>query len=277
MQATSSNKAKIAKRVIEVLDFFDHDHPTATVMDIVRRYDRPQSSTSELLSSLVDLGLLYKDMSTRSYTLTPRAAMLGSFTQPEFVRDGRLTGLVDKLAAQTSLSVGVFGLVGLETQIFCWHNGEPPLRATTSKGIYGGMQERLCDSAAGQLLLSTIERRRREGMLRRMNAEAQPERQFSFPEMAARVDAAGDAGQIVGQMGFGSIADVCAVLIPDETLDRPMALGIVYEPTAQHDPEALIALLRDALAVCTAQPELAEVPEGPASPASNVYPFSTAA
>ncbi len=274
MQAHSSNKAKIAKRVIEVLDFFDHDHRTATVMDIVRRYDRPQSSTSELLSSLVDLGLLYKDMSTRSYTLTPRAAMMGSLTQPEFVRDGRLTGLVDRLAAQTSLSVGVFGLVGLETQIFCWHNGQPPLRATTSKGIYGGMQERLCDSAAGQLLLSTVERRRREGMLRRLNAEAQSERQFAFAEMAARVEAAGETGEVTGPMGFGSIADVCAVLIPDETLERPMALGIVYEPGAQNDPETLIAMLREAVAICTDQPEPEQSPE-PIT--NNVYPFTTAA
>ena len=52
MPVQESNKAKIAKRVIEVLDFFDDSHPTATVMDIVRRYDRPQSSTSELLSTL---------------------------------------------------------------------------------------------------------------------------------------------------------------------------------------------------------------------------------
>ncbi|WP_340589099.1 helix-turn-helix domain-containing protein [Erythrobacter alti] len=265
---TSSNKAKIAKRVIEVLDFFDHDHPTATVMDIVRRYDRPQSSTSELLSSLVDLGLLYKDMSTRSYTLTPRAAMLGSLTQPEFVRDGRLSGLVDKLSAQTHLSVGVFGMVGLETQIFTWHNGEPPLKATTAKGIYGGMQERMSDSAVGQLLLSTVDKQRREGMLRRMNAEAQEGRQFSFPEMAERVERAGDRGEIVGQMGFGSIADVCAVLIPDVTLERPMALAIVYEPKEENDPEALLAMLREAVAVCADQPE----------PAENVlYPFPTAA
>ena len=55
----SSNKAKIARRVIEVLEYFDDNHREATVMDIVRRYNRPQSSTSELLSSLVDLGLLY--------------------------------------------------------------------------------------------------------------------------------------------------------------------------------------------------------------------------
>ena len=73
-----SNKARIARRVIEVLEFFDDRHGEATVMDIVRRYDRPQSSTSELLSSLVELGILYKDPQNRSYRPTPRAAMLGA-------------------------------------------------------------------------------------------------------------------------------------------------------------------------------------------------------
>lgn len=255
MQQSGANKAKIAKRVIEVLDYFDHAHPTATVMDIVRRYDRPQSSTSELLSSLVELGLLYKDMSTRSYTLTPRAAMLGSSTQPQFVRDGRLNALVERLAAQTNLSVGVFGMVGLEAQIFCWHDGHPPLKATTSKGIYGGMQERLSESAVGWLLLSTVERRRRDGMLRRLNAESAPDRQFAVRELTETIERAGDLGHASGQMGFGSIADVCVVLIPDDAHGRPMALGIVYEPDGRNDPQALTELLRDAVATCVALPE----------------------
>src|SRR5690349_9731690 len=94
--AGSSNKAKIAKRVIEVLEFFDDNHREATVMDIVRRYDRPQSSTSELLSSLVELGLLYKDPYSRSYSLTPRAALLGTAGQEGPVRDGRLVKVVDR-------------------------------------------------------------------------------------------------------------------------------------------------------------------------------------
>lgn len=268
MQANSSNKAKIAKRVIEVLDFFDHDHPTATVMDIVRRYDRPQSSTSELLSSLVDLGLLYKDMASRSYTLTPRAALLGSQTQPEIIRDGRLTGLVEAIATRTHLSVGVFGMVGLEAQIFNWQNGEPPLKATTAQGIYGGMQDRMSNTAVGQLLLSTLDKQRREGMLRRMNAEADPERQFNFSKMVEQVQKAGDRGQIVGRMGFGSIADVCAVLIPDVTLERPMALGIVYEPNSQNEPEALLEMLRDAVSICAERPQASE---------NEFYPFLRAA
>src|ERR1700754_681209 len=96
-----SNKAKTARRVIEVLDYFDDQHREATVMDIVRRYDRPQSSTSELLSSLVELGLLHKDAYSRSYSLTARAALLGVAGQAPAVRDGRLVGLLDRLVAQT--------------------------------------------------------------------------------------------------------------------------------------------------------------------------------
>ena len=111
MPSMESNKAKIAKRVVEVLEFFDADHPRATVMDIVRRFNRPQSSTSELLSSLVELGLLYKDPYSRSYSPTPRAALLACSVQKGIVRDGRLSSLVDRLSAQTGLAVAVFGMV----------------------------------------------------------------------------------------------------------------------------------------------------------------------
>lgn len=254
MLAKQSNKAKIAKRVIEVLDYFDHAHQTATVMDIVRRYDRPQSSTSELLSSLVEFGLLYKDLETRSYTLTPRAAILGSITQPNFVRDGRLNGLVERLAQRTHLSVGIFGMVGLETQIFCWHNGEPPLKAANPKGIYGGMQERLTDSAVGWLLLSTLEKNRREGTVRRLNAEASDDKQFNYREMLDKIEGVRDCGFASGHMGYGSIADICAVLIPGNDPGHPLALGLVCEPGEDTCPEDFVVLLRDAVQTCEDSP-----------------------
>jgi DNA-binding IclR family transcriptional regulator len=235
MPSTESNKAKIAKRVIEVLEFFDEDHPRATVMDIVRRFNRPQSSTSELLSSLVDLGLLYKDPYSRSYTPTPRAAMLGAAVQPGLVRDGRLTGLIDRLAAQTGLAVAVFGMVGLNAQIFSWRGGARELRTAGAGGFAGGQLERLSDTAPGWLLLSTVEQPRRDGMLRRLNAEAAAERKFVPAAMAAQIDLCRDAGTATGPAGFGSIADVTAILLPGQPLGQPLAIGFVYEPGAAID------------------------------------------
>lgn len=267
MRATESNKAKIANRVIEVLDFFDDNHTEATVMDIVRRYNRPQSSTSELLSSLVNLGLLYKDPVSRSYSPTPRAALLGSTTQPDIIRDGRLVSIIDRLVAQTGLGVAVFGMVGLDVQIFSWRGGNAKLGTARSQGFHSGMLERMSDSAAGLLLLSTIPQPRRDGMIRRLNAEAVEAKKFTFCEMAARVEDIRAAGHASGLAGFGSIADICAVLLPDQLANRPIAIGFVYEPASQINPDALHQLLIDAVARCDDQPVVSAA----------VFPLSSAA
>lgn len=243
------NKAKTARRVIEVLEFFDEHHRQATVMDIVRRYNRPQSSTSELLASLVDLGLLYKDANSRSYTLTPRAAILGSLSQPSLVRDGRLSTMIDRLVAQTGLCTVLLGMVGLNAQIFRWTNGAKYVPHGADI-VSGGAQERLCDSAAGWLLLSTLASDRREGVIRRLNAEAAVERKFNHAAMSQQVQACRQQEWAVGPAGFGAEAEMCAVLIPTEPGERPMALGFVYQPTDQIDPANLVALLQKSIDRC---------------------------
>lgn len=260
MASAESNKAKIAKRVIEVLEFFDEEHPQATVMDIVRRFDRPQSSTSELLSSLVDLGVLYKDPCSRSYSPTPRAAMLGNGVQPAIVRDGRLGGIIDRLSAQTGLGIAVFGLVGLKAQIYSWRGGKRPLRSTRGAGFSGGQQEHLSESAPGLLLLSTISQPRRDGMLRRLNAEAAVDHKFCFSEMVSRVQQCRDTGHAIGPAGFGSQAEIAAVLLPGLPDGQPLAIGFVYEPSEQIDRWKLLQSLTTALTRC-----MDEETAGPAS------------
>jgi DNA-binding IclR family transcriptional regulator len=245
----SSNKAKIARRVVEVLDYFDDDHREATVMDIVRRYDRPQSSTSELLSSLVELGLLYKDPHSRSYSLSPRAALLGASGQTQIVRDGQLVRLMDRLVAQTGLSVALFGMVGLNAQIANWRPG-PRASAHGIEGLHSGLQTPLFESAAGILLLSTIERGRREGMIRRLNAEAADDRKFSFSDMVSRVDACMDPGHVCGAVGYGGRAEVVAQLLPGQAKERPMAVGFVYSGADSVNSESLLACLKEAMDQC---------------------------
>ncbi len=233
--------------MVEVLEFFDEDHREATVMDIVRRYNRPQSSTSELLSSLVDLGLLYKDSAARSYSPTPRAALLGAAAQPELIRNGRLTTIIDRLTAQTGLSVAVFGMVGLKAQIVTWRSGAEPPRIPGAPGFAGGLLELLTDTAVGWLLLSTIAQPRRDGVIRRLNAEAPIEKKFIPSEMGAKVDACRDQRAATGPAGFGSNARICAVLLPGQPENQPMAIGFVFEPSEQIDPAALIDCLNEAL------------------------------
>ena len=247
--SASSNKAKIARRVIEVLDYFDENHREATVMDIVRRYDRPQSSPSELLCSMVELGLLYKDPFTRSYSLSPRAALLGQAGQPDLIRDGRLVRLLDRLVAQTGLSVALFGMVGLNAQIVSWRPG-PRSSSSVKRNLYSGLQEPLSDSAAGWLLLSTVAQPRCDGLIRRLNAEASEDRKFSFSDMTARIQSCREERNVRGLVGYGTPAEVLARLLPGQLDDRPLAAGFVYGSEEKVNVDGLMQCLNEAMRQC---------------------------
>jgi DNA-binding IclR family transcriptional regulator len=244
------NKAKTARRVIEVLEFFDEQNRHATVMDIARRYKRPQSSTSELLAILVEMGLLYKDPNSRSFRPTPRAALLGSLCQPTMVRDGRLSMLSDRLVSQTGQGAAVMGMVGLQVQMFRWIPGSKPVASTLPNGLSGGALGSLCDSAAGWLLLSTVPTERREGVLRRLRAEAPADRAFNTAEIREHVEQAARQGYAVGPAGFGATAQMCAALVPAEAGERPLVLGLIHEAGEGHEPHAMAAMLQKALREC---------------------------
>jgi DNA-binding IclR family transcriptional regulator len=254
---STANKAKIARRVVEVLEFFDEDHPEATVMDIVRRYDRPQSSTSELLSSLVELGLLHKDPFARSYRPTARAALLGATSQHGAVRDGRLIRLLDRLLAQTGLPVMLVTRIGLDAQIVTARQGTSA-RLRRAGTWRGGMREPLTGNAAGLLLLSTMPEAKREASLRRLNAEAEDGAKFAPAEMLHRISECERAGLAVGPAGFGTNEMLVAMLLPGEDDESAIAACIVMDKPDQH--EALAQCLRDAVqsALIEARPDNVE-------------------
>lgn len=240
------NKAKTARRVIEVLEFFDEQNRQATVMDIARRYGRPQSSTSELLAILVEMGLLYKDAQSRAFMPTPRAAMLGGQFQPAAVRNGRLSMVVERLRAETGLGVAVLGMVGLDVQVFRWLG---------DAGLSGGVQCPLHESAAGWLLLSTLASERREGVLRRLRADAPEHQRFSPATLSEQITTCGRQGLAVGPAGFGGASRMAAVLLPVAPGEPAMVLALVHADGAAFDPLDLAAQLRRAALDCAGAAE----------------------
>lgn len=235
-----SNRTKIARRVIEVFDYFGTTNKSATVMDIVRRYGRPQSSTSELLASLVEMGLLYKDPMTRSYLPTPRLATLGGAAQPEFIRDGRLYTYMDRLAQSTRHTVALFGMVGTHTQVFRVANGGGEYASTLDQGD----SEPLYASATGLLLLATLGNEQTKKTLWRLNSEAGADQKFAHADYCERASVYRQQGHAVGQAGFVSGAQVTAALVPVTVGERPLALGVIYPGGSAMGADALLETLR---------------------------------
>ncbi len=241
-----SNKTKIAKRVIEVFEFFADGNRRATVMDIVRRYGRPQSSTSELLSALVEMGLLYKDPFTRSFGPTPRLAALGFSAQPELIGSGRLFAYMDRLSQASRHGVALFGMVGTQLQIFHWTAGA----GLRDSDLNCGAICPLSSSAAGLLILSALGTAQASKMLWRLNAEMEEEAKFNLSEANQRVARFGQLGHATGESGLLPHAKVTAVLLPDTVAERPLALGVIYAAKAAVDPDALVATLKYGVGQC---------------------------
>ena len=246
--ALEPNKTKIAKRVFEIFEFFCDNGQKATVMDIVRRYGRPQSSTSELLTSLVEMGLLYKDPRSRSYSPTPRIAALGTSAQPEIIRDGGLFILMDRLANSTGMRVALFGMVGTHVQIF---RITPAGESAANKIAYGA-SERLSASTAGLLLLSTFAPDQVARVLWRLNAESEAEQKFDIAEFKERVARFRCHGHAVGGLGFAPGVNVAATLLPRSSIRRPLAMGIILPADAEVDTKALISTMNQGIAKCAA-------------------------
>ena len=111
----------------------------------------------------------------------------------------------------------------------------------------------MVDCAAGFLLLSTLPSDRRDGVLRRLNAEAPAERKFSHADMRDRAETCGKQGFSVGEAGFGAAANMCAVLLEVEPGERPLALGFIYDRSHDVDASALLTRLQRAVRSCSPQ------------------------
>jgi DNA-binding IclR family transcriptional regulator len=213
-------KVRAARRAIELLDYFDEVHPIATVLQISRHFGWPQSSTSELLAALVDLGVLYKP-NRRLYRPTPRAAWLGAGAPSEKVRLAHLESKMDTLVNETGFSVAIVGKVDLDAQIYSWRRG-----GKDAMVLRTGMKIPLQDSAAGWLLLSTLEDRLWTPTLRRLYAEAPRDRKFDLQALSRELRSYAKGGRGWGPAGFVSGASVSAVLVPQTCPEQPLALAI---------------------------------------------------
>lgn len=70
---------KSAARVLEVFEYFAGRKAPATVGEVCASLGYPQSSTSVLLKSLLTLGYLSYDGTTRRYAPSEKVANLGSW------------------------------------------------------------------------------------------------------------------------------------------------------------------------------------------------------
>ncbi len=223
MTAISAKMIKSARRVLEVLEFFDQAHPTATVMDIARTLGYPQSSTSELLRCLVTLGYLHYDRYSRIYSPSIRVGLIGAWVEPNFFRDGLLLRTIDTIAKSTGHTVVLSSALNFVVQHIHVAAGSKP----GSIPVHLNDTESLLHSIVGRVLLSTYSHAHIRAAIHRLNAEeSHPELRVRVPEMLQELEqlrARSWGYEVNRETGHGAVV----AMIPPQRGTQRIAISVV--------------------------------------------------
>jgi DNA-binding IclR family transcriptional regulator len=241
---TSTQTVKSARRVLQILQYFNPERPEATVMDIARTLEFPQSSTTELLKALAQLGFLHYDRHRRIYRPTVQVALLGAWVQPYLFRQGHLLPMMDHINALTGQMVALGTQVALNVQYI----HVIPSTSTMRMHIPQGAVRPLLRSAHGKLLLSREMNDDILKLVHRINAEAPADQQVRPAQLMAEIDR-------IRQQGYALSTDIVtpgggmvAVLLPPMESSQTLSLGIGgLTATIQENCDEYVAILKNAI------------------------------
>lgn len=239
--ALKEKRIKSADRVLRIFEMFRPDRQALTVMEVARVLDVPQSSTSELLASLVRQGYLMRDRRARAFRPTARISLLGAWVQPHLFRNGRLLPMVDELQKQTGLCVSLASMVGVSLKHVHTTTGAAPA------AIANGEDAHLLHSPFGHILLSLIRGDEVRKIVHRLNAASEPELHVRYLDLLASLDQVLRQGFAAGSVAPGWSG--VAVLLPQGLDEEPLGMGVIGRSADIEDRrDDLVRMLRQNIA-----------------------------
>jgi DNA-binding IclR family transcriptional regulator len=225
MATSESRTIKSAHRVLEILEYFDQDHRVATVMEMSRTLNYPQSSTSELLRCLTRLGYLHYNRVRRTYSPTARVALLGAWVKPSLFRGGPVLSAIDDIAKLTGETVFLSTSSNYVLQhLHAIHGNNPG-----AVDGHAGDELPILHTAQGRLLLSSYRNDAIRSAVHRLNAdEPDVTLHVRVAELLSEFAVLRDKGWAIEAQrdGMGCVA----VLLPfGRNIDR-LTVSIVAQP-----------------------------------------------
>lgn len=237
---------KSAVRVIELFEYFDRIQRESSVMEIARALQIPQSSTSALLRSLVQVGYLSQDAQRKSFVPTPKLTRLGSWVAPVITPDSAVVAMMNELGARTGETIILGGIIG---DVVRYLHVVP---ATTAMRLHVGPDTTrpVVTSGIGRLLLSLLPPERVRLAVQRHNAARRGEPgRASLPMVLRDLATLRNQGFCVSINRVTPGAGVVAVPLPCRDGEPQLALGIGgLASTIERDRDRLVRLMRQAIA-----------------------------
>lgn len=217
----SNSAIKTARRVFEVLEYFEEQRRPLTLNNICRRFDYPPSSGIALLRSLVSTGYVNYDRDTKSYIPTLRLASMGTWIGEAILGEeilAKMSALVDD--TNESVCIGAQSDINLQ-YVHVIH----PDRSKESR-IKPGILRPLTKSSLGLLLMSNKTDDEIENIINRINYMKPNEERVSLKEIISRVSRVRHDGFATSFGNVGKRTAMIGMMIPHSSCGRTMAIGI---------------------------------------------------
>jgi len=239
---------KSARRVIEILELFDHSQYPMSLTQLSDKLGYPPSSTLALLKSLQTLGYIAYDPGRKTYVPTMRVAMLGDWVRGQVLRNGAIVTLMADLQVETDANV----MLAIQNDLHMQYVHTVQSRKLLRYYIQPGLQRPICRSAAGLALLSQQSPGHVSKLLKRIAARGDDPHDL-VPEdelfkMLEQVVQQGYAYSDQITHGIGTVA----IALPTQPGQMPMALGIAgasgkIQPNAAKIAETMHRLVAERL------------------------------
>ncbi|MEN2979536.1 helix-turn-helix domain-containing protein [Tistrella bauzanensis] len=219
----STAAIKTARRVFEVLEYFDEVRRPLTLRDVATHFGYPVSSTAALLKSLLQLGYVDFNRPTRTYMPTMRIAMLGEWVQASLFGEGRILRLMQHLKDTTGEMVSL----GTQSDIYMQYVHVLYSEEGLQYRIRPGSVRSMTRSGFGWLLFSAMPDAEIDKLLRRVNIdEDDPARRMTFDELMVQVDEVRRLGHVYSRHTVTRGAGVIGMLLPAQSYGRRFTIGV---------------------------------------------------
>ncbi len=220
----TDSSIKSARRVFEIMEYFDLARTPLSLKQICDRYDYPASSGAAILKSLVMLGYLEYDKRSRTYLPTMRIAALGSWVVTDLFGGMNIIGLMETLRDETRETVILAAQSDLQAQYVHVIHSHEALQYTVSPGTL----RPLANSGFGRLLLSVHTDHSIRSIVRRIDAaRLRPDdEKIDLDELMSAVNLIRENGYACSHNLVTQGVGVIGVLLPETPFRRIFAIGL---------------------------------------------------
>jgi DNA-binding IclR family transcriptional regulator len=251
--AAAPEAVKSAARTFRILEFFDEIRRPARANEIAGCLDFPQSSTSKLLNSLVTLGYLDFEVATKTYMPSIRTAVLATWRDTGYFRDGSIVTLLEDLADRWGLAACLTTRAGIFVRYLnvVQHRQQGDVHITLNARRYAAR------SAAGIVLLTQLSDSEVRMLVHRTKAQNDESvNNVSLEEVGANIRSAREDGHFISRGLVSPDNGAIAVALPEAVTGgwQHMALSIAGRlDHVEAKAEEIIEDMKDSVARLVSQ------------------------